>query len=104
MQRREFLQLLAAAPLSVGALNFRRAVYSKLVFPGKNGKLVYAPDEKGNTIPDFSNCGYMGSGISLPGVPARISIEPIQGDAGKNIQAAIDKVSALPPDKNGFRG
>ena len=28
---------------------------------GRDGKLVYATDERGNRIPDFSNCGYAGA-------------------------------------------
>jgi hypothetical protein len=31
---------------------------SKWVKTGKNGKLQYIADEKGNTIPDFSQVGY----------------------------------------------
>lgn len=107
MQRREFLHLLAAAaaPLSVMALDISPANYSKIVYPGKNGRLIYVPDEKGNTIPDFSNCGYMGGGVKLPTLPVRAVVAaPKEGDAGKSIQAAIDKVSKRPPDKRGFRG
>ena len=36
--------------------------YSKLVYPGSDGRLVYTPDEKGNIIPDFSHAGYRGGG------------------------------------------
>ena len=39
---------------------------SSLVHVGLDGKLVYAPDAQGNTIPDFSNCGYMGGGVAIP--------------------------------------
>lgn len=28
------------------------------IFPGEDGKLVYVPDEHGNTIPDFSYAGF----------------------------------------------
>lgn len=78
--------------------------FSTLVHPGPDGKLVYVPDELGNTIPDFSNCGYMGGGVPIPQVPVRAIVEPAEGDCGPRIQAAINQVSALPPDANGLRG
>jgi hypothetical protein len=62
------------------------------------------PDENGNAIPDFSNCGYMGGGVKLPDVPVRATVSPGQCDSAESIQAAIDKVSAMSPDKNGFLG
>ena len=71
---------------------------------GSDGRLVYVPDRYGNTIPDFSLCGYEAGGKRIPTVPVRETIEPVRGDAGKVIQEAIDKVSALAPDGNGFRG
>src|SRR5689334_8947570 len=40
----------------------------RFVYPGNDGKLIYDRDERGNRIPDFSFCGYMG-GIALPDVP-----------------------------------
>ncbi len=104
MKRREFIYLAGALPFAAKAFGSSRADHSKIVYPGKDGKLVYVPDENGNTIPDFSNCGYMGGGVKLPDVPVRVTIEPGNGDAGPQIQAAIDKVSALPPDTSGFRG
>ena len=78
--------------------------YSSLVYPGIDGKLVYVPDEKGNIIPDFSHSGYKGSGVSIPYVPIKEILWPVEGDDSPNIQAAIDRVSALPLDENGFRG
>ena len=33
-----------------------------------SGRLVYAEDEHGNRIPDFSNCGYKGGGVEIPEV------------------------------------
>jgi len=104
MDRREFIALVGVLPFAPKAFGSLPAAYSKLVYPGKDGKLVYVPDELGNTIPDFSNCGYMGGGVKLPLVPERASVGPVDGDARSAIQAAIDKVSAMPPDKNGFRG
>lgn len=81
-----------------------------LVHVGKDGKLVYTPHanvgetNKVNIIPDFSHCGYKGGGVKLPDVPVKVVIEPQEGPALKRIQAAIDEVSKMPLDKNGFRG
>ena len=68
------------------------------------GKLVYKLDEKGDRIPDFSLCGYMASEQPIPDVPVRVIVRPGKGDATARIQNAIDYVSFLPLDKNGFRG
>jgi hypothetical protein len=70
----------------------------------EHNKLVYVADAQGNVIPDFSNCGYGGGGVELPIVPVKETVEAPSGDAGAAIQAAIDKVSALPLDANGLRG
>ncbi len=78
--------------------------YSVLVRPGPDGRLEYAPDERGNVIPDFSHAGYMGAGVKLPRVKARATVKPGGGNDSERIQAAIDRVSALAPDKEGFRG
>src|SRR5581483_7548657 len=40
----------------------------------------------------------------IPTVPVRATVWPVADDNTANIQAAIDKVSALPLDPNGFRG
>ena len=78
---------------------------SKLVYPGPDGRLVYVPDEKGNIIPDFSHCGYMGGGVALPDVPVAMTVQPqAEGDDTARLQAAIDDVSARALDANGFRG
>ncbi len=83
---------------------------SSLVYPGADGKLVYTKhanteeSNKDNTIPDFSNSGYMGGGVPIPFVPAKITVYPQTGDDKSRIQAAIDYVSGLTPDSNGFRG
>jgi hypothetical protein len=77
---------------------------TSLVYPGTDGKLVYVADSLGNRIPDFSNAGYKGGGTSIPYVATKVTIWPVPGDNSANIQAAIDKVSALPLDASGFRG
>ena len=74
------------------------------VYPGPSGKLVYVPDEQGNTIHDASYAGYRGGGVAIPTVPVRETIWPAAGDNTQNIQAAIDRVSTRTPDAAGFRG
>ncbi len=57
-----------------------------------------------NLLPDFSFAGYRGGGVPLPTVPERRRVEPGEGDDRARIQAAIDAVSALELDADGFRG
>src|SRR5262249_21280597 len=64
----------------------------------KDGKLHYEADARGNRIPDFSHCGYLGGGVALPDAPVRAVVAPAKGDNGPRIQAAIDYVSQLPAD------
>ncbi len=78
--------------------------YSSLVYPGDDGRLVYRPDERGNRIPDFSNAGYLGGGVPIPDVPAQSILAPEPGDDTQRIQNAIDQVSNLPLNDDGFRG
>ena len=70
----------------------------------EQNKLVYTPDSLGNRIPDFSYCGYKASEEAIPDVPIKVSVPLKPGDATSRIQAAIDYVSKLPLDANGFRG
>lgn len=85
---------------------------SSLVYPGSNGKLVYekyanwGEDTLVNIIPDFSFAGYMKGGVPLPlDIPVKITLDPTgMEDDRVMIQDAIDEVSALMPDENGFRG
>ncbi len=76
---------------------------SKFISLDKNGHLKYIPDEKGNIIPDFSRVGYHQGGRKIPNVKVVKSIMPT-GNGDQVIQSAIDEVSKLPADKNGFRG
>jgi hypothetical protein len=80
------------------------APFTSLVYPGMEGKLVYTPDSLGNKIPDFSNAGFKGGGVAIPYVPNKVTVWPVVGDCSVVIQAAIDKVSAMPLDAQGFRG
>ncbi|MFJ5677851.1 peptidoglycan-binding protein [Streptomyces sp. NPDC093097] len=70
-----------------------------------HGRLTYGHDAQGNRIPDYSYAGYAGGGVALPKVPTRVTVPaPAGGDATATVQTALDKVSALPLDKAGFRG
>lgn len=82
------------------------AAEKPLVYAGPDGKLNYTADNRGNRIPDFSRCGYMGGGISIPTLSVRETLKPGQTDSDDTarIQAAIDRVSARKPDASGFRG
>ncbi|MDP2883398.1 MAG: DNRLRE domain-containing protein [Ignavibacteria bacterium] len=83
---------------------------STIVSIGAGGKLEYKPyanqgqTNAVSTIPDFSHAGYKNGGVPLPKLPVVETILPVTGDARLVIQAAIDRVSARPPDINGFRG
>jgi hypothetical protein len=70
---------------------------------GTDGRLVYATDARGDRVPDFSYSGY-GGGAAIPDVPARVVVPPSAGDNGLRLQAALDHISAIPPDDSGFRG
>ncbi|MEM7658504.1 MAG: T9SS type A sorting domain-containing protein [Bacteroidota bacterium] len=73
-------------------------------FLDSTGRMNYQRDEEGNRIPDYSHAGYGGGGIALPQVPTQLTLGPISGDNTAHIQAAIDQVSMMMPDANGFRG
>jgi len=75
-----------------------------LVSVGSNGKLVYAPDAKGNKVPDYSGVGYMNSEAPIPTVPVVLTVSPVTGDNYTNVQNAVNTVAAMPLDANGFRG
>jgi hypothetical protein len=71
---------------------------STLVYPGTDGKLVYAnyannaETNNDNTLPDFSNVGYMDGTIGLPvgEVPVKITLNPTpSGEDRTRIQEAI---------------
>lgn len=70
----------------------------------KEGKLSLTADAKGNQIPDFSYAGYMVSEKAIPNVESKIFVPKQKQDATQIIQAAIDYVSNLKPNKSGFRG
>jgi autotransporter-associated beta strand protein len=89
------------------ALTLSAATPSAWVYPGPSGHLVHQPDLLGNRIIDMSAAGYQGGIVPLPSsntVPVKATVSPVAGDNTANIQTAINQVSALPLDTNGFRG
>ena len=71
---------------------------SQWIYPDASGKLVYKTTKKGDRIIDFSHAGYKGGGVTLPYVPAKLTVHPLgeNEDCTDYIQKAIDMVSALP--------
>lgn len=68
------------------------------------GELSYARDPLGNTIPDFSYCGYDKGSSDIPKIPVRVFVKQVDGDDGQRIQASIDYVAGLPIGDDGYRG
>ncbi|HVU32723.1 MAG TPA: hypothetical protein VHE61_04765 [Opitutaceae bacterium] len=99
--------VLSRALLACCVLATARAEESKLVHPGPDGRLVYQPyDAAGDTILDFSNCGYRGGGVALPRVATKLTVAPSAsgGDDTARLQQAVDRLGALPLGADGFRG
>ncbi len=81
-------------------------------FPDASGRLIYGTQADGDRIPDFSMVGYKNGSVALPNtsggasVPVKATVNP--GAAGvdmtSTIQQAINNVSGLTPDANGFKG
>jgi hypothetical protein len=97
------LGALAAAPLPAAP---EAATGAPLVAADAAGRLTYRPvNAAGDTVLDFSNCGYGGGGVPLPFAPERARVEPAAaGDDTARLQAALDAVAALPPGPDGLRG
>lgn len=89
---------------SINCISAQSEWMSKFVAFNQNNRLQYFPDDLGNTIPDFSNVGYRYADENIPYIEVKIAISPSGGDDGQRIQDAIDYVSKLPVDSNGFRG
>src|SRR5690606_8006966 len=62
------------------------------------------PDVLENEIRDFSYAGYKRGDSEIPFIEAKVFVSHVQDDATNLIQYAIDYVSKLPKDTNGFRG
>lgn len=101
----------------------------QLVMFDPDGNLVYKPyTNRGDTIMDYSFCGYKASAEPIPDVSAVITLEPLPNtpaperrelpesgaeifmaypdgpDSSERIQSALDKVAAMPVGEDGFRG
>lgn len=114
----------SASPLPALEPPLNQSLHSQLVYPGSDSRLIYVEhnnkkeDQKVNTIPDFSYCGYKGGGVAIPTVgttvgngtvndqiPIKITLVPQpNGTDRASIQNAINYVSSFPPDEHGFRG
>jgi hypothetical protein len=99
-----YLGCYVAAAMLAFAANAFAANEPVPVHATKGGALEYLADARGNRVPDFSHAGYAGGGVPLPLLPPRVTVSPVEGDDGARIQAAIDYVSSLELDANGFRG
>lgn len=76
----------------------------KPIFMGKDGKMNYTPDEKGNRIPDFSYSGFMAGQHAIPEAVVKVVVPVKDGDATLRIQSALNYVAKLPLGKDGLRG
>src|SRR5437763_8447085 len=105
LSRRRIMQM-ALAPAAMARAQQTQDLRpnASRVYPGEDGRLVYVADEQGNTIPDFSHAGYGGGGKPIPSIAVKVAVWPVAGDNTANLQAAIDRLSAMPLDRNGFRG
>jgi len=104
ISRRAVLQAAAASTMLTQVRAADLAPTASRVYPGPDGKLVYVADAQGDVIHDASHAGYGGGGVAIPTVPVKETIWPVPGDNTAHLQAAIDRISALPLDANGFRG
>jgi hypothetical protein len=96
--------LFSSLAVALAACGFARAAEPQFVGPGKDGRLVYDMDARGNRVPDFSHCGYAGGGVAIPDAPVRVRVPARPGDATARIHAALDYVAQLPADAHGLRG
>lgn len=89
---------------------FTFAANSTMVYIGSDEILHYntyanqGESNSDNILPDFSYSGYKGGGVEIPDIEVKITVNPVEGDNTQSIQNAIDYVSSLTPDANGFRG
>src|SRR5262245_40782794 len=95
--------ILACAPVAASA---KDVVADAPAWTGlaKDGRVLYARDELGNRLPDFSMCGFKEGRVAIRDVPVRGMVRPGNRDDRSAIQEAIDRVSILPPDEQGYRG
>ena len=98
-----FFLVIISSMLLLTAFVYRENWESSFVKSAANGALTYTPDEKGNTIPDFSAVGYYKGDKPLPSIPVVSTVSP-SASALNDIQSAIDELSKKPLGANGFRG
>ena len=89
-----------------GRRNSERHIILSLL---QNGLLVYNTyANQGKAIRSIQFLTSRSAGIravmAIPFVDVKRTISPVSGDNTQNIQSAIDFVSGLPLDANGFRG
>src|SRR4030095_9233102 len=70
---------------------------SKFVSLDKKGGLIYASDEEGNTLPDFSWVGYQSGDQPIPDIAIVKTITATGENSQGTIQAAIDEVAKRSP-------
>jgi len=89
----------------LGQVGLASAATSEWVQFDTSGKLTYQTWGNGNRIMDFSSAGYMGGGVAIPTVGAKVTLSPLAGgvDNTQTIQNAINAVAAMPL-VNGVRG
>lgn len=104
MNLRRLAFLLALAALVAGHGGIMAKQVDPPVSPGRDGRLQYVTDARGDRIVEFSHAGYRGGGVALPDLPARVVVPPAEGEDGARIQAALDFVAGLPADPQGLRG
>jgi hypothetical protein len=107
-----FVHVVVKMPATVSVVCFVVSILSILlsaegtswVYFGPDNQLQYRSDDLGNQIMDFSYAGYGGGGVAIPAAPVQTTVSPVDGDNTVNIQLAVDQVSELDPDADGFRG
>ncbi|MEJ2883910.1 hypothetical protein [Pedobacter sp. GR22-6] len=100
--RRYFgILLIIAAPFWCQAQGKWQSRYVKQT---KDSSLLYLVDVQGNTIPDFSGVGYHRQSMDPPVVRVFKEIRAGGNDDQEMIQSAIDELSKVPLDHQGFRG
>src|SRR3954469_7569661 len=88
-----------ATAFTLAAVASTYAAETPWVSVAAGGKLAYKADPRGDTVPDFSNCGYGGGGVAIPEAPVKLTLEPskdAKGDDTARIQKALDAVGGMP--------
>src|SRR5277367_5559885 len=100
-----FLKISACVFILSAEVSAFSATANWVNFNSTQSALVYSNDNLGNRLPDFSFAGYEGGGVAIPtNMAVKTNLSAIVGDNTAAIQGAINYVSALTPDANGFRG